>query len=282
MHGPVNWFRGKQVATNQKTRNQVRSAKNSRVNTAPFFAMQPLSFFIATIGLSTSVFALPTGEQVVSGNVHFAQPNSATLVIDQQTNQAIVNWQSFSIQQNELVQINQPNSNAVMLNRVVGNDPSNIYGQLKANGHVFLVNPNGILFAQNARVDVGSLVASTLAISDQNFLDRNYVFMSSATTADANASVVNGGKITTVAGGYVALISGKVNNSGEITAQEGSIGMAAGSKVVLDFDKDGLINFKVDPRYRCRNQPFRHSDRRRRPCCHECSGKRCVNEYGDQ
>ncbi|MBK8337865.1 MAG: filamentous hemagglutinin N-terminal domain-containing protein [Sterolibacteriaceae bacterium] len=91
-------------------------------------------------------WALPTGEQVVAGQVSVGRPSAGNMVIQQGTSSAIVNWNGFSIGGNEAVRIQQPGASSVILNRVLGNSPSGIYGQLSANGTVFLVNPNGVLF----------------------------------------------------------------------------------------------------------------------------------------
>ena len=94
--------------------------------------------------------ALPTGESVVAGDVTVTRPTSQSMQINQATQKGIVNWNSFSIGSSEHVNISQLNSTSVLLNRVVGNNPSEIFGRLTANGQVFLVNPNGVLFAPGA------------------------------------------------------------------------------------------------------------------------------------
>ena len=88
------------------------------------------------------------------------------MTIRQATDQAILNWQTFNIGASASVNFIQPSASSIALNRVLGSDPSAIYGQLTANGQVFLVNPSGVLFGPGARVDVAGLVASTLAIRD--------------------------------------------------------------------------------------------------------------------
>jgi len=90
--------------------------------------------------------ALPQGGNVAGGGASISTPDTSTMNITQTTNRVIINWQGFSIDVNELVKFIQPGSSAVALNRVVGVDPSSILGQLVANGNIFLVNPNGIVF----------------------------------------------------------------------------------------------------------------------------------------
>ncbi len=186
------------------------------------------------------VFALPQGGEVVSGTVSINKPSGNDMAISQGTDQAIVNWQGFDIGQQESVNINQPNSNSVILNRVIAENPSEILGKLSANGRVFLTNPSGILFGQGAQVNVGALVASTLNISNQDFLDRNYRF-----TQDANkplSSIINLGDINARS---VGLLAPRVENRGTIVANLGSVAIASGEKAALDFEGDGLINFEI-------------------------------------
>jgi filamentous hemagglutinin family protein len=112
---------------------------------------------------------LPTGGQVVSGQAAIAV-DSSRMDVSQTTRSAIVNWNTFNIGSQARVNFNQPDSSSVVLNRVLGGNGSTILGQMTANGNVFLVDPAGIIFAPGARVDVGGLVASSLGISDSNFL----------------------------------------------------------------------------------------------------------------
>jgi filamentous hemagglutinin family protein len=133
-------------------------------------------------------------------------------------------------------------STSIALNRVIGSEASQIFGRLNANGQVFLINPNGVLFGQGAQVDVGGLVASTLNISDTDFLAGRYKFQSSL----APASILNQGTITAAAGGSVALLGGDVTNQGTISAHLGTVALAAGSVISLDFTGRQLMNVQVD------------------------------------
>ena len=185
---------------------------------------------------------LPTGGQVVSGSGAISQPNAQQMVIDQSSSKLAINWQSFDIGAGKRVTFNQPGSDSIALNRVVGSDGSKIMGQLDANGRVFLVNPNGVLFGSGAQVQVGGLVASTLDIDPQDFERGNYRFKGDGTPA----AVVNQGTLTAADGGAVALLGGTVSNQGVIVAQQGSVALAAGNAVTLDFAGDGLLNVQVD------------------------------------
>ena len=191
---------------------------------------------------SPTPWALPAGGSVAAGAVNIQQPSSSSLNIGQTSNQAVVNWQSFNIGQGEAVRIQQPSPQAVLLNRVVGEDASSIFGQLSANGRVFLVNPAGILFGPDARVDVGSLTASTLKISDGDFLAGRYIF----TGGEQGGQVVNAGTLRASQGGYIALLGHQVVNSGNISAPGGSVALAAGDQIEIDLNGDGLLALKVN------------------------------------
>jgi filamentous hemagglutinin family protein len=159
---------------------------------------------------SPFIFALPENPSLVSGNVNIEQTQKQ-MDIEQLSNKAIVNWSDFDIQSGESVSIVQPSSSAVILNRVTGNSPSDIYGKLSANGRVFLVNSNGVTFGANAQVNAGAFVASTLDIDDDDFLNDRYQFDS----AGNNSTVVNNGSLHA---NTVALLGNQVINNGWITA----------------------------------------------------------------
>ncbi|MBE7376539.1 two-partner secretion domain-containing protein [Pseudomonas lopnurensis] len=184
---------------------------------------------------------LPTGGQIVHGNGTIGSAGNA-MVIDQASHKLITNWQSFDIGEGHSVTFNQPNASAVALNRVLGSDGSKIMGTLEANGQVFLVNPNGVLFGQNAQVSVGGLVASTLDIADQDFLAGDYRFQGNGD----NAAVTNLGHIQAADGGAVALLGGRVSNEGIIVANLGTVALAAGDAITLDFAGDGLLSVEID------------------------------------
>lgn len=189
-----------------------------------------------------AAIALPSGEQVVAGQVSVGRPNSRDLKVQQGSPSAIVNWRGFSIAGNESVSFQQPSVSSVILNRILGGNPSEIYGRLSANGQVFLVNPSGVLFGRGASVDVGGLVASTLGISNEDFLAGRYRFAAEG----AAGKVENLGVLQARERGTVALLGGQVSNEGTITARLGTAAAAAGNKVTLDFAGDGLTRITVD------------------------------------
>ena len=183
---------------------------------------------------------LPTGGVVTVGQSTISS-NSTSMLINQSSNKSAINWQNFSIGLGNSVNITQPSANSILLNRVIGSDPSNIYGTLNANGQVFLINPTGILFAPSASVNVGGLVASTLSITDNDFSAGKYSFNST----NSLGALQNQGNLS-ADNGYVALLSSKVTNQGTISARLGSVAMAAGNAITLDLMGNGLINVTVD------------------------------------
>jgi filamentous hemagglutinin family protein len=136
----------------------------------------------------SQLIANPQGGKVVAGNATITNTNTTTTTINQSTDKAIINWQSYNIDTNEKVIYNQPSSNSWTLNRVISNDPSKIFGTIKANGGVVLVNQNGILFGPNSQIDVAKLVTSTHDITNENFLKGNFKF---DILGKPNASIIN-------------------------------------------------------------------------------------------
>ena len=181
---------------------------------------------------------VPTGGSVAAGSVFIARPSAFQLNVFQSSQSAVVNWQGFSVGQGNAVNFIQPNSSSAILNRVTGSAPSTIAGSITANGQVYLVNPNGIAITSSGTVNTGGgFVASTLGISDGNFMSGNRTF----TGNGASAGVSNAGTISVGRGGYAALIGGTVSNSGNIMVPLGKVGLGSGEMVTLDFAGDGFL-----------------------------------------
>ncbi|PIT81889.1 YDG domain-containing protein [Limnohabitans sp. 15K] len=190
---------------------------------------------------SVSAVALPSGGQLAQG-VATVQQAGAVMNIHQSTSKAVMNWNSFDIGTGAKVNIVQPGADAVMLNRVSSANPSQILGQLNANGQVVLVNPNGILFGKDGSVNASSFTASTLGINDANFMAGNHQFERNGSTA----SVVNQGSIKTN-GGYVALLGASVSNEGSIQTQGGAAYLAAAETVRIPISGSGRIKLELSP-----------------------------------
>lgn len=214
------------------------------------FSMRPVALALACMGAAPAFAQLPSWNnfQVRGGTVAVGTPTAGgtQLGIVQGTQRAIVDWQGFSIGPGHAVNIAQPGASSVLLNRVTGNELSTIAGALNANGRVFLVNPNGVLFGNGASVNVGGLVASTLKMStsDSAFMSgtERFEFRQDGTPF---GTVENRGGITAHGGGTIALIGAQVSNSGSIVAQGGTAGLVSGDTVTVDFAGDGLTTFKV-------------------------------------
>ncbi|WP_051453354.1 two-partner secretion domain-containing protein [Hydrogenovibrio kuenenii] len=185
--------------------------------------------------------ALPTGANITHGSAAISQSGN-TLTIQQNSDKLITNWNTFNVGENATVNFVQPSISSASLNRVLDNNPSQILGHLNANGQVYLINPNGIVFGQNAQVDVGGLIASTLNISDDDFLNNKLQF---SKTDLNNGTIKNLGYIK-AHGGIVALIGQQVDNQGTVLSNQGNVALAAGDQVTLDFSGDGLMKVSVD------------------------------------
>ncbi len=212
------------------------------VSTALLFA-SGLSVFSATTARAQNT--LPTGGKVAAGNVAIGQPASNGLTVTQGSARAVVNWGSFSIGQSNSVTFNQPGASSAILNRVTGSATSAIAGQLNANGQVYLVNPNGIAITKSGVVKVGGgFVASTLDISNQNFMSGNLSFAGKG----ASAPVSNAGTINAAPGGFVTLLGGTVSNTGTINVPLGKVGLGSGEQATLDLSGDGFLQVEAPTR----------------------------------
>jgi filamentous hemagglutinin family protein len=183
--------------------------------------------------------ALPTHGQIVGGAAagNIASHSNA-MTVTQNQQRMIANWDSFNIGSAASVHFAQP-SGGVALNRVNGSAPSEIFGKLSSSGSVYLTNPNGVLFGRNAQVDVGALVATTMKLSDKDFMAGNYAF------TEGNGAVINQGKLTAEQGGYIALLAPEVRNEGVISASLGSVVLGGAEAVTLSHDSSGLL-YAVD------------------------------------
>jgi filamentous hemagglutinin family protein len=190
----------------------------------------------ATPAWSLDATTLPGGGQVVAGMVSIGQ-NGNTLNISQGSQRAAIDWQSFNVGSAASVNFQQPSASAVALNRVLGNEASQIYGRLNANGQVFFSNPNGVLFARGAQVNVGGILATTLNIANSDFMTGNYRF-----TTPGHGTIRNEGLIT--ATGSAVLLGNTVENAGQIVATTATL--MAGNQIAIDLTGDGLIHARIE------------------------------------
>ncbi|KQP38896.1 filamentous hemagglutinin N-terminal domain-containing protein [Pseudorhodoferax sp. Leaf274] len=201
-------------------------------------AFGPLTAFAAP----PAATQLPTGGQVAAGSAQIGT-SGASMTVDQASQRAVLNWQSFDVGSSASVNFRQPDASSVTLNRVVGSDPSQVYGRMTANGQVFLVNPAGIYFSPSASVDVGGLVATTHSISTADFMAGKSTFSANGATG----TVVNEGRLGAAPGGYIALLAPEVRNSGAVVARLGTVALAAGEAFTLQFDGNSLAALTVAP-----------------------------------
>uniref|UniRef100_UPI00056C065B MBG domain-containing protein n=1 Tax=Oceanospirillum maris TaxID=64977 RepID=UPI00056C065B len=180
------------------------------------------------LGSASAWADLPQGGHISAGQGQLSYQGD-NLHVQQHSDKLAVDWQSFSIGKDNKVVFNQPDAQSVALNRVLGADVSRIQGAIEANGQVFLLNPNGVLFSPSAQVNTGGLVASTLELSNDDFMAGHFQF-----AGDSTAAVTNQGAIKASEGGTIALISGTAGN----------VLLGAGRKVTLDMG--GPVKLRVD------------------------------------
>ncbi|MFK5924515.1 MAG: filamentous hemagglutinin N-terminal domain-containing protein [Verrucomicrobiota bacterium] len=187
------------------------------------------SILIVAMAVQPMAFANPAAPVIRSGAAEFNFDNPAHLLIQQGSDKLIVDWGEFSISAGELTQFIQPGSGSAALNRVMGALPSSIQGQLQANGRVLLINPNGVLIGPGGRIDTAGFIASTLDVSDADFLAGGDLRFQ----GNSLAKVVNLGTINAIDGGDIFLIAREVVNAGTLNAPEGTVGLAAGQQIVI-------------------------------------------------
>ncbi len=185
--------------------------------------------------------ATPQGGQVVGGSASIVQ-GSASTTINQASERTAINWQSFNVGSNAQVTFNQPNAQAVALNRVMANNPSVIAGHINANGQIVLMNQAGVVFAKGAQVNAEAIVVSTAGISTKKFMAGSMDFNQAP---HPGASIVNDGTITVKQAGLAALVAPQVINHGLITAKLGHVILAGAEAFTLDLYGDHLISLDV-------------------------------------
>jgi len=219
------------VAENAKGRGKAGSARNK----AALLMLVPLA------GLVHQAQAADAANAAVVSGAGTVATSGLTTTVNQTTQKLAIDWTSLSTRTNEALVFNQPNAQAIALSRITGSSPSELLGSLTANGQVFILNPNGVLFGAGSQVNVGGLVASTLSMSNADFEAGNYKF-----TGSGGGSVVNQGTLNAGQGGYLALLAPEVRNEGVMTASLGTALLAAGNKVTLNLDNGSLLGYSID------------------------------------
>ena len=191
--------------------------------------------------------AAPQGGAVVGGTAIIGQSGSTT-TINQSTNRAAINWQSFNVAADETVTFAVP-TNGATLNRVLGNAASTIQGTVQSNGTLILVNPNGLVFDAGSKITAQNFVATTAEIDPGLFMGGYNPKFRATGDLVGNGKITLKGEITTADRGVVGIFAPQILNSGKITARLGSVTLAGGmNSFVIDFDGNGLINFELSNR----------------------------------
>jgi filamentous hemagglutinin family protein len=201
------------------------------------FSVPVLAQTTGTAPVSVAATQLPTGGQVNAGQATISQSGN-TLNVNQTSQKAVVDWNTFNVGKDATVNFQQPNAQSSTLNRVTDTQPSHILGRITAPGSVVLVNPQGVYFGKSSSVDVGGLAATTHDITNRDFMDGQLKLARNG----ANGKVVNEGELRAALGGYIALLAPEVRNSGVIVANLGTVALAAGETFELKFDGSGLLS----------------------------------------
>ncbi len=181
------------------------------------------------------------GYQVVEGDVSVSVNGDVINVISG-SNQAIIHFETFDVGANQTINFILPNSSASILNRVTGGSASNIWGSILSNGIVYLINYAGINVAAGAQINTGSFVASTLNLTNQDYLNNNFVF----TRDGSNGKITNDGNIQAANGGFVVLNGSAIENNGNIYAPDGSIHLSVGDKIRLSIGENTAMEVVID------------------------------------
>ena len=184
---------------------------------------------------------LPQGGKVLGGAASITQ-STGNMQVNQTTPRAVIEWNSFNLGSKAQVNFVQPTAGSVALNRVLDTQASQILGRIQANGQVFISNPNGVLFGPTAQVDVGGLLVTTHGISTEDFMGGKSSFQGSGQAA----GVANQGELRASLGGFIAMLAPQVRNEGVILAKEGTVALAAGEKITLQFSGQSLTAVQVD------------------------------------
>ena len=202
----------------------------------------PLVWMLTALALSqdVTVNANPVNQHVINGRVAVTRPDGATVQVTNSPN-AIINWESFSVDRAETTRFVQENSASTVLNRVTGQDPSAIMGRMLSNGRVFLINPNGMVIGPGAVIDTAGFVGSSLNLKDEDFLAGKLEFGD----GEDGEAIRNMGLIQSRGNGGIYLIAPSIENSGIIRTEGGELVLAAGRKVSISSLDLDHIDFEI-------------------------------------
>jgi filamentous hemagglutinin family protein len=226
----------------------LQNAANAQIKSFLIIGIVAIGTHAITVFATQPANTLPYTPVVTSGNASITNPSAGVMNINQSTNKASINWSTFNIGSSAQVNITQPSSSAVLLNRITGGSASLIEGALTANGQVILINPNGITFGRGSQVSSAGTIVSTLDISDEAFNNASQIYTFSGNSS--SGSITNYGSLTTNdPSGYIALIAPQITNEGAITARIGAmntIALASGENVTLQFEGRQLLGVNLN------------------------------------
>jgi filamentous hemagglutinin family protein len=205
------------------------------MNTTTKHPITKLGVAVSLLAVATSAFAVDRGT-VAQGQASIAT-NGTTTTINQSGNRAVINWNNFDIGASEHVQINQPNAQSAILNRVNSSNLTQIDGSLNSNGRVFVINPNGIVVGQTGKINASAVVLSSLDINDRDFMS-SYAFQAQQVAGSPSAAVVNNGTIH--GDGGVRLLGGQAVNGAT-----GTLSTNAGKRALLGAGTNAYMTLGV-------------------------------------
>ncbi|MET3449737.1 filamentous hemagglutinin N-terminal domain-containing protein, partial [Ralstonia sp. 1138] len=246
--------RGAIVAVAENTSAQGKGSRGERgavvgASTAAGVGLSALSAAAMLLlgGPAMAAGALPQGGTVVGGQATIGQPNANQMLIQQGSQRAAINWQSFNVGAGNSVQFVQPSASAQVLNRVIGmSGSSQILGTLTANGQVYIVNPQGVVFGKGSVVNAGALLASTKDIDPARFMSEGGRSLFLSGGSNGSGLVQNDGSLSAAPGGWIVLAGDAVKNTGSINAPGGKVGLLAGGEATLALNGGSLVNVQLN------------------------------------
>lgn len=232
-HARQSWTVVGEAAKAQGKRKTLRASAPTSL-----FSFASAATLALSLSLSNFTLAAPQLNTIQQG-IGSVSRQGDTLSIHQSSQQLNLEWNQFNIAQHETVEFIQPSRESLAINHILDTNGSRIQGSLKANGQVWLLNPNGIVFGKSARVNVGGLLASSL--SELELTDGKAWLKKSYTSS----TIENHGVITAAEGGYVAFVGERVENNGQLNASGGTVALAAGSEVNITFADQQLFSLEV-------------------------------------
>jgi filamentous hemagglutinin family protein len=223
-----------------KGKTKSRAGKRALKLTVAALSATAISFSLSPSGYAANA----ADSSIANGNGNAVVTTAGnTTTVNQSSQRVVIDWTALSTAANEALVFLQPNASAIALNRITGTSPSTFLGSLSANGQVYILNPNGVLFGSGSTVNVGGLVASTMSMDPTAFMNGGTTFKQDP---NATGDVVNQGTLTATGGGYIALLGKTVRNDGTINAPLGTVALGAGSNITLTFSGNSLVHMQVD------------------------------------